>query len=105
MDKEPMETNASYQAALQISQEAIAKLIQWSEGMLRDECILLPEPLPAVSRAKALLKWDSAEVGLLRLLFDSVSLSTANQQEHYHCLQAIADSKPWLTDKTQVTKL
>ncbi|MBH8578081.1 type III-A CRISPR-associated protein Cas10/Csm1 [Nostocaceae cyanobacterium CENA369] len=84
-----MVTN-SQDVALQVIQQAIAALAKWADF----DHPQLNNEYPQVTRAKEILGWrQDTEVGILRLLFDSVKLPDGKGQDrekrHYHPLEAI----------------
>lgn len=89
----------SYQAALQVAQQALALLLQWANSNLPKK--YQPDTaseVPAVHRAKELLKWNSErEIKPLRLLFDKVCLHPNGQEQneqHYYPMWMIANADP-----------
>ncbi|OLP19212.1 type III-A CRISPR-associated protein Cas10/Csm1 [Leptolyngbya sp. 'hensonii'] len=91
-----MDKLSSYQAALQVAQQAIARLAIWVEARFSYQ----PENLvPAVDRAMKILGWQDAEIGALCLLFDQVRLPKQGEEEHkakiHYCPAiAIEDANP-----------
>jgi CRISPR-associated protein Csm1 len=85
----------THDAALQVAQLAIHKLIQWADDELPNECSCSESQ--CVVRAKKILSWtDKAEIGPLRLIFDQVKLPKGREQslQHYVPIEAIADDTP-----------
>lgn len=85
----------THDAALQVTQLAILKLIQWADDKLPNECSCSESQ--CVVRAKKILSWtDEAEIGMLRLIFDQVKLPKGRGQllQHYVPIEAIADNNP-----------
>lgn len=81
---------SSQDVALQVIQQAIAALSKWANIVHPP----LDHEYPEVTRAKEILGWrQDIEVGILRLLFDSVKLPDGKGQDrekrHYHPLEAI----------------
>lgn len=86
----------SFQAALQVAQQAISVLAEWADANLPNGCQCSKEH-PAVTRAKEILSWsESISLQWLRLLFDAVKLSDDKGQDrwHYYPAKAIANHNP-----------
>lgn len=83
----------SSDAALNVTQHAIAALVNWA-NTLPASCV--PSRNEASDRSMDLLKWDNAEIGELRLLFDSVKLPEGQGASgKYYCpVAAIANTDP-----------
>jgi CRISPR-associated protein Csm1 len=85
--------NSSYQAALQVTQQAIICLATWLEMSFKHQSVNLS---PAVIRAMDILSWKNAEIGTLRLIFDHINLSTTKRKDtpHYCPSISIRDVNP-----------
>lgn len=80
-------SNASYQAALQVAQQAVIRLANWLEMSFKFQSADLNS---AVNRAMKILSWENAEVGALRVVFDRINLTQEKRQEDTHYYPAIA---------------
>jgi len=91
-------SNASYHAALQVAQQAIAALVKWADA---SEQLPLQSDntsdLESVTKAKTIFEWTGdMQIGTLRLLFDFVKLAKGKEQSEkcWYPMQAIADTYP-----------
>jgi CRISPR-associated protein Csm1 len=89
----------SEQAALRLTQEAIAALLQWAGVPSPPDPTELQDKnvAAAIERAKSTLDFypSAAQIGALRLLFDDITLRDgAKQREQWCPMQAIADEMP-----------
>ncbi|PMB06434.1 type III-A CRISPR-associated protein Cas10/Csm1 [Fischerella thermalis CCMEE 5198] len=96
------------QAALQVIQEAVRVLADWTDSKLKDKLSRLIKAnsnedviKKAVAEAQRLLSWNSNDTPkALRLLFDSINLEkdedkkSQNQHQHYWKPDAIGDCNP-----------
>lgn len=88
--------NTSHQAALQVAQQAIVRLLKWAKADLPGQCPA-PEENRAVARARELLSWsDHTGIGVLKLLFDRVCLADdrCHLPIYYAPMREIADTDP-----------
>lgn len=85
--------NTPYQAALQVTQQAIIRLATWLEMSFKHRSVNLS---PAVIQAMEILSWENAEIGTLRLIFDRINLSQAERKStpHYCPPISIRDADP-----------
>ena len=85
--------NAAYCAALQVIQEAINVLAQWSNQPLASHSD--SQESDAVKRAKYILSWNNShKIKPLKSLFDSVKLSRGQDKVYYWHPQAISNNYP-----------
>jgi len=84
-------TTSAERVALHVAQQAIVALAKWSD--FDYSSLVYKEEYTEVTRAMEILGWEKAQVGTLRLLFDSINLSNEDEKEqsqpHYHPLLAI----------------
>ena len=86
----------SFQAALQVAQQAVSVLAEWADADLSIGC-QCSEKHPAVKRAREILLWSDTRLNCLRLLFDAVDLSPdgkGQDKQHYYPAKAIANCHP-----------
>lgn len=81
--------NASYQAALQVAQQAVIRLANWFAISFKHQSADLS---PAVTQAMKILSWKDAEIRALRLIFDRINLSEIERKEPVHYSPAISVS-------------
>ena len=86
----------SFQAALQVAQQAVLVLAEWADADLPSGC-QSSEKHPAVKRAREILLWSDTSLNCLRLLFDAVDLSPdgkGQDKQHYYPAASIANCDP-----------
>jgi CRISPR-associated protein Csm1 len=89
-----MQTSVTFNAALQIAQQAVILLAKWADPHLAKKCPKLIED-NIVTRAKQIVFWnDQHELKALRLLFDQVNLSQVQNTQHFWQPKAIENSNP-----------
>lgn len=75
--------NSSSQAALGVMQQAVLKLLKWSNPAFREEVEIESEN-KAIAKAKELFSWtETSEIQPLRLLFDQVKLAHGQAYQYY----------------------
>jgi len=84
----------SFKAARGVMQQAVLKLLQWSDPTWKTE-VRIESGNEAIAKAKQLFLWtETSEIKPLRLLFDSVKLDHEQNQSYYAKPLIIKDSDP-----------
>lgn len=92
MTKDNSRTNISEQIARSIFQQAMTQLLQWAGAEIPNQGQDLEHP--AIKQAQQLLNWHTAEISVLNLLFDHITLARGSSKTHFVPLHIIEDSKP-----------
>lgn len=89
-----IQTSATFNAALQIAQQAVTLLAKWAEPQLANKYPHLTDD-NIVTKAKQILSWnDQHELKALRLLFDYVKLDKGQDKQYYWQPKAIENNDP-----------
>lgn len=93
MSQESNSPSISEQIALSVFQQAIAVLLRWAAAGIPDSCKEIVEH-SAINQAQKLLGWHTAQINVLHLLFNHITLTHDSSKTHYIPLRAIEDCKP-----------
>ncbi|MFW9262344.1 type III-A CRISPR-associated protein Cas10/Csm1 [Nostoc sp. CALU 546] len=89
-----IQISATFNAALQIAQQAVTLLAKWADPQLANKYPHLTDD-NIVTKAKQILSWnDQHELKALRLLFDYVKLDKGQDKQYYWQPKAIENSDP-----------
>lgn len=89
-----IQTSATFNAALQIVQQAVTLLAKWADPQLANKCPHLIDN-NIVTKAKQILSWtDQHELKALRLLFDHVKLDKGQDKQYYWQPKSIENRDP-----------
>jgi len=92
MTKDNSRTNVSEQIARSIFQQAITQLLQWAGAEVPNHSQDFEHS--AIKQVQQLLNWHTAEIGVLNLLFDHITLARGSSKTHFVPLHIIEDDKP-----------